>query len=149
MGNKGQLTARFNRKDSVTTNAIVVNKKRHYIMKAIEHECDKPIVSKFAVNASKTYKANNYDILKESMRLFRLQCRYNSCDFDEIYRQREERHYFKEKARLDAVEERNKINKIAREKSAQAVAVATFNKNTLSGAFRFHQHASIVSMACR
>ncbi len=152
ISNKNQLTQRYNRryvtsysnntsKDNVSANGKI---NWDYIHK----ECNRPLKSRLAVNAANVAKANNYDIERESMRLFNLQCRYNSCDFDEIELRKKQRISDRKKAIQERKDEVAKRNKIARMKSAQACAVKQAKKNTLSEAIGFHLHSNIIKLAC-
>ena len=114
----------------------------------IARECYKPLRSRLAVNASKVYKANNYDIVNESQRLYRLQCKYNTCDFKaiELYKQAQRKRI------ENAIEERErkelaKRNAIAKAKAHEPAGVKVFNKNTFQDAFAFHRHSNIIKMA--
>lgn len=116
----------------------------------IHLECNKPLRSRLAVKATKVYKANNYDIVKTSQQLYRLQCKYNTCNFEEIELRRKQ-----QRDRIEqAVEERErrelaKRNAIAHKKNSQSYAVKTYNKSVFSEAFAFHQHSNIIKMATR
>ena len=152
ISNKNQLTQRYNRRyvtlssnDTSKDNVSVSGKiDWNYIHK----ECSRPLKSRWAVTATRVAKANNYDIERESMRLFNLQCRYNSCDFDEIELRRQQRIVAREKAMQERKDEVAKRNKIARMKSVQACAVKQAKKNTLSEAIGFHLHSNIIKLAC-
>ena len=156
ISNKSQLTSMYNRRDvesgakittqSNTSNAIINIAKAS---RTIECECNKPLHSRWSVKAIKVAKANNYDIVDESVRLFKLQLKYDSCDFDGIRREIQRRKEVKAKAKVDAAkEELARLNKIARIKAQQACSITVFDKTTLSGTFMAQRHASIVRMAC-
>lgn len=152
ISNKNQLTQLYNRSyvtssnnDTSKDNVSVGGKiDWNYIHK----ECSRPLKSRWAVTATRVAKANNYDIERESMRLFNIQCRYNSCDFNEIELRKKQRIVAREKAIQERKDDAAKLNKIARTKSAQACAVKQAKKNTLSEAIGFHLHSNIIKLAC-
>ena len=121
ISNKAQLNSLYNRRAVITSGNDVGQKlditslpnvdstaiqKRVRVYKQVERECNKPLKSKYAVTAIKTAKANNYDIVKESMRLFAIQRRTGRNDFDNIIKEREIAQYNKEVARLQRKAER-------------------------------------------
>lgn len=152
ISNKNQLTQRYNRRyvtsSSSNTSKDNASKSGKINWGYIHKECSRPLKSRWAVKATKVAKANNYDIERESMRLFNLQCRYNTCDFDEIELRKKQRIVAREKAIQERKDEVEKRNKIARMKSAQACAVKQAKKNTLSEAIGFHLHSNIIKLAC-
>lgn len=152
ISNKNQLTQRYNRRyitsssNDTSKDNVSVSGKINWDY--IHEECSRPLKSRWAVKATKVAKANNYDIERESMRLFNLQCRYNTCDFNEIELRRQQRIVAREKAIQERKDEVARRNKIARMKSAQACAVKQAKKNTLSEAIGFHLHSNIIKLAC-
>ena len=152
ISNKNQLTQRYNRR-YVTSSSNDMSKDNVSVSGEIDwnyihKECSRPLKSRWAVTATRVAKANNYDIERESMRLFNLQCRYNSCDFDEIELRRQQRIVAREKVMQERKDEVAKRNKIARMKSAQACAVKQAKKNILSEAIGFYLHSNIIKLAC-
>ena len=152
ISNKNQLTQRYNRR-YVTSSSNDMSKDNVSVSGEIDwnyihKECSRPLKSRQAVTATRVAKANNYDIERESMRLFNLQCRYNSCDFNEIELRKKQRIVAREKAIQEHKDDVAKRNKIARMKSAQSCAVKQAKKNTLSEAIGFHLHSNIIKLAC-
>lgn len=84
--NKSQLTSLYNRKDSnineLKPKVARSNLSNPAILRQIEKDCYKPISGRWYVSARNVYKANNYDIVKTSMRNCSLQRKYNTCNFD-------------------------------------------------------------------
>lgn len=84
--NKSQLTSLYNRKDSnineLKPKVARSNLSNSAILRQIEKDCYKPISGRWYVSARNVYKANNYDIVKTSMRNCSLQRKYNTCNFD-------------------------------------------------------------------
>lgn len=84
--NKSQLTSLYNRKDSnineLKPKVARSNLSNPAILRQIEKDCYKPISSRWCVSARNVYKANNYDIVKTSIRNCSLQRKYNTCNFD-------------------------------------------------------------------
>lgn len=84
--NKSQLTSLYNRKDSnineLKPKVARSNLSNPAILRQIEKDCCKPISGRWYVSARNVYKANNYDIVKTSMRNCSLQRKYNTCNFD-------------------------------------------------------------------
>lgn len=149
ISNKLQLSNLYIRSAKQLASTSTAKPRGIDIYNTIHRECNKPLQSKLAVQAIKVHKANNYDIVKESQKLYRLQCKYNTSNFEEIrLRQQQQR-----KRIEDAIEERErrelaKRNAIARAEATQTYGVKTFNKNVFSEAFAFHQHSNIIKMAC-
>lgn len=86
--NKSQLTSLYNRKDSnineLKPKVARSNLSNPAILRQIEKDCYKPISGRWYVSARNVYKANNYDIVKTSIRNCSLQRKYNTCNFDKI-----------------------------------------------------------------
>lgn len=86
VANKSQLTSLYNRKDSnineLKPKVARSNLSNPAILRQIEKDCYKPISGRWYVSARNVYKANNYDIVKTSMRNCSLQRKYNTCNFD-------------------------------------------------------------------
>ena len=84
--NKSQLTSLYNRKDSnineLKPKVARSNLSNPAILRQIEKDCYKPISGRWYVSARNVYKANNYDIVKTSIRNCSLQRKYNTCNFD-------------------------------------------------------------------
>lgn len=84
--NKSQLTSLYNRKDSnineLKPKVARSNLSNPAILRQIEKDCYNPISGRWYVSARNVYKANNYDIVKTSMRNCSLQRKYNTCNFD-------------------------------------------------------------------
>ena len=84
--NKSQLTSLYNRKDSnineLKPKVTRSNLSNPAILRQIEKDCYKPISGRWYVSARNVYKANNYDIVKTSVRNCSLQRKYNTCNFD-------------------------------------------------------------------
>lgn len=84
--NKSQLTSLYNRKDSnineLKPKVARSNLSNPAILRQIEKDCYNPISGRWYVSTRNVYKANNYDIVKTSMRNCSLQRKYNTCNFD-------------------------------------------------------------------
>ena len=152
--NKLQLTSKYNRRQVYSSKGnedVTVSKpKRSSIdWNYIHRECSVPLRSRWAVKATKVAKANNYDIELESQRLYRLQEKYNTCDWYWIEQQENIKRnrilQLKSEQREDSVEKRNRI---ARMKASQAISVDTAKKKTFTECFAFQNKASIIRMAC-
>lgn len=152
--NKLQLTSKYNRRQVYSSKGsedVMVSKPNNSPVDwdYIHCECDKPLRSRWAVKATKVAKANNYDIEVESQRLYKLQEKYNTCDWYWIQQQENIKRnrilQLKEERSKDTVEKRNRI---ARMKASQAISVDTAKKKTFTECFAFQNKASIIRMAC-
>lgn len=86
--NKSQLTSLYNRKysdsDELKQPVYKNNLSNPAILRQIEKDCYKPISGRWYVKTHNVYKANNYDIVKTSIKNYNLQRKYNTCNFSKI-----------------------------------------------------------------
>lgn len=152
--NKLQLTSKYNRRQVYSYKGnedVTASKPKNNPIDwdYIHRECERPLKSRWAVKATKVAKANNYDIEVESQRLYKLQEKYNTCDWYWIQQQEDIKRNrilrLKSERSSDTVEKRNRI---ARMKASQAVSVNTAKKKTFADCFAFQNKASIIRMAC-
>ena len=82
--NKGMLTACYNRKCAEDIQPEKQNRKNNAVDIGFR---PKKLSSRSWVVATKVAKANNYDIVRYSQKMYNLQCKYNTSDFDWIAQQ--------------------------------------------------------------